>query len=71
MINRKAEQMDKIKCPNEIVSYGIVCEKFPVPRSRFDSYDAAVRFTKFNQPDNRPFYIVKCVERFEILEKVK
>jgi len=65
------KEMDKIKCPDEIVSYGIISEKFPVPRSRFDSYDTAAWFAKFEQPDNRPFYIVKCVEKFEIIGKVK
>ena len=59
-----------MKCPDDIVSYAIICERFPIPQSRFDTYDLALRFAKMDQPADRPFYIVKCVEKFEILKKV-
>ncbi len=59
-----------MKCPEDCISYAVICKKFPIPQSRFNSYDLAVKWAKMNQRNNRPYYIVRCVEKFEILEKV-
>ena len=60
----------KMKCPEDIVSYGVICEKFPDPQVRFDTYDLALKWAKMEQPANRPHYIVKCVQKL-ILQKKK
>lgn len=59
-----------MKCPEDIVSYGVICEKFPDPQVRFDTYDLALKWAKMEQPANRPYYIIKCVEKFGILDEV-
>ena len=59
-----------MKYPEDIVNYGVICEKFPDPQVRFDTYDLALKWAKMEQPANKPHYIVKCVEKFEILDEV-
>ena len=59
-----------MKCPEDIVSYGVICEKFPDTQVCFNTYDLALKWAKMEQPANRPYYIVKCVEKFEILDEV-
>lgn len=55
-----------IDTPKDKVSYAVICEKFPTPHSYFSTYEEAVRWAKLEQPDNRPHYIVKRTEHFEI-----
>lgn len=55
-----------IEAPKDKVSYAVICEKFPDPCSYFDSYDLAARWLKLEQPNNKPHYIVKRTEHFEI-----
>ena len=69
-VKHRAERRMKMKCPEDIVSYGVICKKFPDPQARFDTYDLALKWAKMEQPANRPHYIVKCVEKFEILDEV-
>lgn len=57
--------------PEERISYAVICEKMPNPCCFFGSYKEAVKWAKFDQPENRPFYIVKRVEHFEICGVVK
>ena len=59
-----------IDTPKDKVSYAIICEKFPIPHTYFSTYEEAVRWIKLEQPDNRPHYIVKCTEHFEICHGV-
>lgn len=58
-----------IKAPDSKVSYAVICEKYPDPCMYFDSYDLALKWANINQPDNRPFYIVKRTEHFEVCKK--
>ena len=55
-----------IEVPKDKVSYAVICEKFPNPSIYFDTYDLAARWIKLEQPNNKPHYIVKCTEHFEI-----
>lgn len=53
------------------ISYTVICDKCPSPHVYFDTYDEAVRWARFNQPNYRPYYIVECSEHFEIVGEVK
>lgn len=55
-----------IEAPKDKVDYAVICEKFPNPCIYFDSYDLAVRWLKLEQLNNKPHYIVKRTEHFEI-----
>lgn len=55
-----------MKTPEEVVSYGIICEHYQIPTSYFRTYEEAVRQAEFDQPAYRPYYIVERVECFEI-----
>lgn len=55
-----------IKPLKDKISYAIICEKFPVPRLYFDSYELAEKWLKLEQPNNKPHCIVKRTEHFEI-----
>lgn len=57
-----------IKTPKDKVSYGIICDKFPEPHAYFSTYDLALRWLKLEQPNNRPHYIVKRTEHYEICD---
>lgn len=59
-----------IKAPDDVVTYAVICEKFPNPCSYYREYDCAVKWAKSDQPANRPYYIVKRTEHFEICEEV-
>lgn len=59
-----------MKAPDDKINYAIICNKFPIPQTRYATYDLAVEWAKFDQPNYRPFYIVKCTEHFEICEEV-
>ena len=52
--------------PEERISYSVICDKQPDPRIYHSTYEEAVKWAKLNQPDYRPYYIVKRVEHFEI-----
>ena len=54
--------------PKQRITYAVISEKFPIPKTRFDSYELANRWAKMEQPQNRPFYIVKCIENYEIIK---
>lgn len=60
-----------MKAPDDEISYAIICNKFPVPQERYTTYDLALKWAKLNQPEYRPFYIVKCTEHFEICGMVE
>ena len=53
------------------ISYAIICDKFPSPHVYFNTYDEAEHWARFNQPDYRPYYIIKCSEHFEIVGEVR
>ena len=53
------------------ISYAVICDKFPSPQVYFNTYDEAEHWARFNQPDYRPFYIVKRSEHFEIVGEVR
>ena len=55
-----------IESPKDKISYAIICEKFPIPHLYFDSYELAEKWLKLQQPNDKPHYIVKCTEHFEI-----
>lgn len=55
-----------IDVPKDIVSYAVICEKFPKPDTYFESYELAKRWIKIEQPNYRPHFIVKRVEHFEL-----
>lgn len=57
---------DAIKCPEDKITYAVICKKFPNPTTYFESYELAKRWVKLEQPNNRPFYIVKRTEHFEL-----
>lgn len=59
-----------MKCPDKKVLYGSICKKFPECCVYFSTYEEAVNWAKFDQPDHRPYYIVKSTETFEICGKV-
>ena len=58
-----------VETPRDKVSYAIICEKFPEPKTYFSSYELAVRWLKLEQPNNGPYYIVRVIEHFEICPK--
>ena len=53
------------------ISYAVICDKFTSPHIYFNTYDEAKRWARFNQPDYRPYYIVKRSEHFEIVGEVR
>ena len=53
------------------ISYSVICDKFPSPHIYFNTYDEAERWAKFDQPNDRPFYIVKRSEHFEIVGEIR
>ena len=55
-----------MKCPEEKIYYGVICERFPEPSVYFETFDAAIRWAKSDSPAYRPYYIVECVEHYEI-----
>ena len=57
---------DAIKCPEDKITYAVICKKFPNPNVYFESYELAKRWIELEQPNNRPFYIVKRIEHFEL-----
>lgn len=60
-----------IETPKDRISYAVICEKFPIPDLYFDSYELAKRWLKLEQPNNKPHYIVKRTEHFEICNSKK
>lgn len=55
-----------MNCPADTIKYSYICDQFPEPTVFFENYESAVSFAKFDQPTNRPYYIVECVTTFEI-----
>ena len=53
------------------ISYAVICDKFPSPQVYFNTYDEAEQWARFDQPNHRPFYIVKRLEHFEIVGEVR
>ena len=53
------------------ISYSVICEKFPNPHIYFNTYDEAEHWARFNQPNYRPYYIIKRSEHFEIVGEAK
>ena len=53
------------------ISYSVICEKFPNPHIYFNTYDEAEHWARFNQPNDRPYYIIKRSEHFEIVGEVR
>lgn len=52
------------------ISYAVICDKFPSPHVYFNTYDEAKHWARFNQPNYRPYYIIKRSEHFEIVGEV-
>jgi len=65
-VTAKGRSESMIKPLKDKISYAIICEKFPVPRLYFDSYELAEKWLKLEQPNNKPHCIVKRTEHFEI-----
>ena len=59
-----------MKCPEEKIYYGVICERFPEPSVYFETFESAIRWAKSEQPAYRPYYIVECVEHYEICGSV-
>jgi hypothetical protein len=55
-----------MKAPEDKIYFGSVCEHFPDCSVFFNTYNDAENWAKNNQPDYRPYYIVKKIEHFEI-----
>ena len=53
------------------ISYAVICDKFPSPHVYFNTYNEAEHWARFNQPNNRPYYIIKRSEHFEIVGEVR
>ena len=51
------------------ISYAVICDKFPSPHIYFNTYDEAEYWARFNQPNYRPYYIIKRTEHFEIVRE--
>lgn len=66
-INKETHEITE----SDKISYAVICDKFPVPCVYFDTYDSAEHWAKIDQPNYRPFYIVKRSEHFEIVGKVR
>lgn len=52
------------------ISYSTICDKFPSPHVYFNTYAEAEHWARFNQPNNRPYYIIERSEHFEIVGEV-
>ena len=68
MVKLSCKQMD---VPKDKVRYAIINNTFPVPQAYFTTKDAALRIAKMEQPNDKPHYIIKCVESYEIVDVVK
>lgn len=53
------------------ISYAVICDKFPSPHIYFNTYKEAERWARFDQPNDRPYYIVERSEHFEIVGEVR
>ena len=53
------------------ISYAVICDKFPSPHVYFNTYNEAEHWARFNQPNYRPYYIIKRSEHFEIVGEVR
>lgn len=53
------------------ISYSTICDKFPSPHVYFNTYAEAEHWARFNQPNNRPYYIIERSEHFEIVGEVR
>ena len=53
------------------ISYSTICDKFPIPQVYFNTYAEAEHWARFNQPNNRPYYIIERSEHFEIVGEVR
>jgi len=62
---------NKLTVPENKVRYSIICDKFPIPQTYFDTCRAASMFVKMEQPNDKPHYIIKCTESYEIIEIVR
>lgn len=62
---------ENTKAPNDKISYAVICEKFPNPTVYYNTCDLALKWAKLDQPNDRPYYIVKRTEHFEICGKVR
>lgn len=75
-VNRMTTGLSKNKGIHEItesdkISYAVICDKFQSPHIYFNTYKEAERWARFDQPNDRPFYIVKRSEHFEIVGEVR
>ncbi len=52
------------------VSYSVICNKSPSPHIYFNTYEEAEHWARFDQPNYRPYYIIKCSEHFEIVGEI-
>ena len=52
------------------VRYSVVCEHFPTPTTYFDTPDMAIHWAKFDQPNDKPHYVIKCTEHYELRETI-
>jgi hypothetical protein len=69
---RTVEELPSAQSANSSkISYSVICEKFPNPHIYFNTYDEAEHWARFNQPNYRPYYIIKRSEHFEIVGEAK
>ena len=51
---------------SEKVRYSVICDRFPSPQTYFDTFETAKNFAEFDQPKDRPHYVIKCIEHYEL-----
>lgn len=55
-----------MKAPDNKIFYAHICENIPETCVFQDTFAQAVAFAKADQPAYRPWYIIKCVTKYEI-----
>lgn len=70
-MNSKENKISDLVKRSDEISYAVICDKFPSPHVYFNTYAEAEHWAKFDQPNDRPYYIIKRTEHFEIVGEVK
>lgn len=57
---------NKMNNPKDRISYSVICKRVPESSVYFSTYKEALHWAELEQPADRPHYIVKRIEHFEI-----
>ena len=71
MVGKRINKVTHEITESDKKSYAVICDKFPSPHVYFNTYGEAERWARYNQPNNRPYYIVERLEHFEIVGEVR